>query len=199
MLSKRKVEAKSFEKQSAKGSLVETLLKKLIERDYRVISYDYDTVEGKKAQHKGQDFVVDVNSVLQTCEIKYNSYAAKSNCFFIEDALNHKQGWCYTCTSEFIFLVIGDTGRVVVTSPQMIQKDLQEWKESYKTKRCASHNGYWSEGVIVPLEAIKGWRFSMYDQINIMDYLLNTDPDYDFQDCPEDLTNIMSKIDEFIL
>jgi len=100
-------------------------------------------------------------------EYKSDERAAKSGNIFVETIsvdTENKLGWAYTSCSQYICFYIPGKGEIYIVSTLYIKAKISEWISKYEIKRI-KNEGYYTEGVAVPIDEIKKIATAYYEGI----------------------------------
>ena len=112
-------------------------------------------------QMKGVDFVAGDTTI----EVKLDNYCQRNGRYFLEIELPNKPGWLWTCTADMLLLVVGGTWDMKVADLKHMRYWLEIWQRRYGVRTCENKNNYWSNGVCVPFQDLKG------EVINIKEFV----------------------------
>ena len=138
----------NFDTQLKIGKTAEEAVKKWLTHEYSYIITEVDLEQ----QLKGIDFIIGNTSH----EVKLDNYCQKNGRYFLEVQLPNKDGWVHTCSADKLYLVVGGTWDVKIVDPKALRYWIPIWKNRYGVRTCENKNGYWSQGVCVPLNIIPG-------------------------------------------
>lgn len=123
---------------------------------------EIEGVEDLPEQKKGIDFKVSLNGGKpKGIEVKRDNVCERNHRYFLEAELtnskgkHHKDGWAHTTQSDLLFLLIGDTSRMLIVDPDYLRKNLRRWKQAHGLREARDKKGYSSFGICVPLIEIR--------------------------------------------
>lgn len=151
----------SFNDQAQRGKAGEAFLDHYFARWFQIEVASHDD------QHQGIDRFYTTRNQKQRLAVEYKTdvVASRTGNAFIELVsvdTTGKAGWAYTSKADYLLYYLPDSGLIFMLQMAAIRERLPRWKDQYPNRRIPN-NGYYSEGVLVPLSEIERYAEAVFN------------------------------------